>query len=203
MQTQAEMTPKERIADVMQRHGLTITSEFVPFSKSRNAQPREDGKVWRSLNWRVTLHKARAASSAPGTFAIMTTDYSAGEGNCPAYKASVKALGNRDSIMRREAIDWEIEHGKACVCADGGRPYPAAGAPTLKPDACDVIYSLVRDADVLDCGTFEEWASDLGYDTDSRKAEATYRACLEIALKLRNGLGESVLAELREAAQDY
>lgn len=63
--------------------------------------------------------------------------------------------------------------------------------------------SLVSDADVLDCSTFEEWADNLGYDKDSRKAEATYRECLALALKLRNGLGEAALAELREAAQDY
>jgi hypothetical protein len=25
--------------------------------------------------------------------------------------------------------------------------------------------------------SFEEWASDFGYDTDSRSAEATYNAC--------------------------
>ena len=43
----------------------------------------------------------------------------------------------------------------------------------------------------------------LGYDPDSRKAEGIYRACLELALKLRNGLGEKLLAELREAVADY
>jgi hypothetical protein len=56
---------------------------------------------------------------------------------------------------------------------------------------------------VLDSGSFEEWAADYGFDTDSRKAETTYRACLDIALKLRNGIGEDGLRKLQEAFQDY
>ena len=36
-----------------------------------------------------------------------------------------------------------------------------------------------------------------------RKAEAIYKACLEIALQLRSGLGDAIINELREAGQDY
>jgi hypothetical protein len=67
----------------------------------------------------------------------------------------------------------------------------------------DVLASLVMDSSAIDYSTYEEWAGDCGHDPDSRKGEAIYRACLEIALKLRNGLGEAGLAALREAAQDY
>lgn len=56
---------------------------------------------------------------------------------------------------------------------------------------------------MLDSSTFEEWANEFGYDPDSRKAEVIYRACLEIALKLRNGLGEDRLRDLRELFTDY
>ena len=49
----------------------------------------------------------------------------------------------------------------------------------------------------------EGWAADLGYDTDSRSAEQTYRACLEIGLKMRNGLGDAQLRALRGIYQDY
>jgi hypothetical protein len=42
----------------------------------------------------------------------------------------------------------------------------------------------------------------IGYDPDSRSAEKVCQACLKIALELRNGLGESNLARLREATQD-
>lgn len=73
----------------------------------------------------------------------------------------------------------------------------------VQPKAEDVLWSLVSDSDVLDYPTFEDWASNLGMDTDSRKAESTYRACLEIALKLRNTVGEAGMETLRNAFQDY
>jgi hypothetical protein len=59
------------------------------------------------------------------------------------------------------------------------------------------------DADAIDHATFADWASDFGYETDSRQAERIYKQCLEIGLKLRAMLGDSTLSELREAAQDY
>jgi len=34
------------------------------------------------------------------------------------------------------------------------------------------------------CGSFEAWASDLGYDPDSRKAEKVFKACEGIKLRL-------------------
>ena len=34
--------------------------------------------------------------------------------------------------------------------------------------------------------TFEEWAREFGYDTDSRKAEKTYNLCLEYGFKAQN-----------------
>jgi hypothetical protein len=63
------------------------------------------------------------------------------------------------------------------------------------------MQSLVRDADALHSAGFDDWAADYGYDTDSRKAESIYRACLEIGQKLRAGLGQALLDELRLAAQ--
>jgi hypothetical protein len=59
------------------------------------------------------------------------------------------------------------------------------------------------DSDVFNYSSFEEWASTFGYDADSRKGESIYRTCLDIALKLRNAIGEDGLQKLREACQDY
>lgn len=182
---------QETLAECIARLGLTVSAEFVPFSQSRNAKPdARPGE--RSLNWRVTLkHNGRD---------VLTTDYSAGIGHCPAYKASARRLGNANSLLRAQFIEWETENGKESHTNEFQRPY---GIKPILPDSSDVIYSLVSDSDVLDCSTFEEWAGNLGYDPDSRKAEAIYRACLEIALKLRNSIGDAELSALREAAQDY
>lgn len=177
------MTTAADIEAIAADLGLTLESEFVPFSKSRNASEKQP-----SLNWKVTLKR----NGRP----ILTTDYMAGSGHCPAYKQ-----GDR-SIARVDAVKAECELGLTCRIDAGGYPISMRSKPIL-PNFADVLHSLASDADVIDAGGFEEWAGNLGYDTDSRKAEATYRACLDIALKLRSGLGDDGLAKLREATQDY
>lgn len=186
---------KAELATAIAALGLSIRAEFVPLSRSRNADQKDErGRRRQSLNWKVTLVQTDRD--------ILTTDYGAGSGHCPADKVKCPAGWHSDAAaFKREAIEFECEHGNAATVVYG-RLSPKGGKPIL-PDTCDVIHSLVSDASVIDCATFEEWASDLGYDTDSRKAETIYRACLEIALKLRNGIGDAAMHQLAEAGQDY
>ncbi len=157
-------------SDVVAILELTVDSVFVPWSESRNAKADHP-----SLNWCVTIKlKGRE---------ILTTDYSYGSAHCPASKASVKVLGGQNSLMRDNHIRWECQHGYASAI---GAPGPVRGtSKPLMPNPLDVLHSLVLDAATIDCRDFEEWASEFGYDTDSRRAEATYRACLDIGLKMR------------------
>ena len=192
-QPQTEQTPRERILATAAALKLTMETEFVPFSKSRNAKPQDDGKVWRSLNWRVTIKRDGRD--------VLTTDYSAGEAHCPAYKqdrAQAMRLYGKGGIEQR--IAYEIEHGTEAL-----HPFVGVGkkGKPILPEFEAVLASLTTDSDVIDYATYEEWACEFGYDPDSRKGEATYRACLEIALKLRAGIGEDGLRQLREACQDY
>lgn len=53
------------------------------------------------------------------------------------------------------------------------------------PERDEVLHSLFLDAGAEGVD-FEEWAGEYGYDTDSRKAEATWRACVEVGQQLRN-----------------
>jgi hypothetical protein len=105
----------------------------------------------------------------------------------------------RLSVDQDAAIRWECEHGKRAQ----GTGRSLYGRKQITPETLDVLAALVMDASVLDCDDFEDWASDLGYDTDSRTAEAIYRECLAIALKLRNGIGDGNLEALRELFADY
>lgn len=184
---------KAELQAFMERHSVTVSAVFVPWSRSRNKDEKDErGNPRRSLNWRITIAK--------GGREILTTDYSAGVGHCPSYNLAAARFpeGQR---QKNEVIAAECEAGyKQHVYSFG---MSSRKREPILPDACDVLASLSMDSSVLDASGFEEWARDLGYDTDSRKAEAIYRACLDIALKLRNGLGESALAELVEAAQDY
>lgn len=183
--TEIDEKPAQRIERVAASLGLTMTAVFVPWSQSRNKDIKEP-----SLNWKVTIHKVGCV--------VLTTDYCAGCGHCPSYN-TLKGPKNtvyNDGILRREC-----ETGNRALSVVGS-PARSMGQPIL-PSLPDVLHSLALDADVLNHSTYEDWAGDFGYDKDSRKGEAIYRACLEIALKLRNALGEDGLKQLREACQDY
>jgi hypothetical protein len=186
---------KNDILSFLDKHNLKIEAEFVPWSASRSFDPKKvkhpEGK---SLNWKVKL--------LYGGRTVIETDYMAGIGHSPAYKDARK-IGRGVSIGCEAAINGEVETGyrhKYSEAMDWAQP---KRKEPLLPDACSVIHSLLMDSDVIDHSSFESWAGDFGYDTDSRKAEITYRACLDIGLKLRNGLGEDLLRQLREVFQDY
>lgn len=60
-----------------------------------------------------------------------------------------------------------------------------------KPTAGDVMDCLCSDtASIENTSGFEDWAADLGYDPDSRRAEAIYEQCDEQAGELRAFLGD-------------
>jgi hypothetical protein len=182
---------RENVNALAHSLGLDMRAEFVPFSQSRNAKPRAgQDKPWRSLNWRVTLTR--------GGRDVLSTDYSQGEAHCPAYKAKAD---NFDKWQRAKAIALEIETGKIARAFMGGTP-SATAKPIPSPEIADVLHSLAMDSDVIDYATYEDWAACLGYDPDSRSGEATYRACLTIALALRAAIGEAALSQLREAAAE-
>lgn len=183
-------TPENRIMRVAGELGIAVTATFIPWSQSRNKKAKEP-----SLNWRVQLNK--------GATPIIETDYSAGSGHAPSYK---QHWGRKtyDDVQRDKVVARECEHGVAGQFMETTdtimRKYKAT---PIMPKSADVIHSLISDSDVIEHGSFESWANDFGYDTDSRDAEKTYNACLAIALKLRAGIGDDGIRKLREACQDY
>lgn len=78
----------------------------------------------------------------------------------------------------------------------GGIPLAAAAyynaytEPTA-PDLPGVLECLSLDWSGVEGQTFEDWASEYGYDTDSRKAERTYRTVLEQANIGRRAFGDA------------
>jgi hypothetical protein len=159
--------------------GINYKATFVPFSQSRNKKEKNP-----SLNWIVTLSRGRRSLNA---------DYMQGIGHLKGYK---QAFGQRMSLDEKAALDFSAEHGTAFSFSRVTEKQP-------DPSLTDVLYSLCMDADVLDADGFEGWADDYGYDADSRKAEAIYRACIDISLKFRAMLGDDNLTKLRELFQDY
>jgi len=66
-----------------------------------------------------------------------------------------------------------------------------------RPTFPDILDSLRSDAECA-YPTFEEFADNLGYDSDSRSAEKIYLACCEIERKLRRLVGGKGMVELLE-----
>lgn len=65
------------------------------------------------------------------------------------------------------------------------------------PTAEDVLDCLASDAaSVENAKSFEDWANDFGYDTDSRQAEKTYNICKTQACELETFLGKELYAQL-------
>ncbi len=72
----------------------------------------------------------------------------------------------------------------------------------VAPHVADLLHSLILDSSASE-QSFESWANEYGYDTDSRKAEDTYRACQKNADKLTRVLGPKIKAQLSEILWDY
>lgn len=179
----------QKYVDGLLSGGLEYSAAFIPQSQSRNADEDQP-----SLNWRVVIAKGGAR---------ITTDYGQGVAHLPHYSQQFARLVVYDNAVREAC-----ETGKSRLLPRKNNGYDACqedrhfktGKPVPPPALVDVLWCLVMDAGVIDYAGFEEWASEYEYDTDSRKAETVYRACLDTALKLRQILD---LDEAREAFEGY
>lgn len=123
------------------------------------------------------------------------------ERNAISMKA-VKIGGRPDSGPDQDRWDANASHW-ACTFSRRKRENEKGAAPTVemttlysmgsahtKPPKCDeVLDSLSLDSQA-GRETFEGFCDLFGDDPDSRKAERTYRACVEIRARLLHFLGE-------------
>ena len=118
---------------------------------------------------------------------------------------NVKQFCNKHKIKAR--ADWadsnphmadsqNMNHFKVTLRYSGrqmtlyfSQGYGISGEPT----AADVLNCLASDSSsVENARSFEDWASDLGYDPDSRKAEKIFKVCEKQAERLKKFLGEDL-----------
>lgn len=130
------------------------------------------------LKWNALFHPA---SGRPGE----AFDYYTGSGCCP--KPTPKELGDSNAASSTDRRKSYIECWAALAAIRRTR---------WTPDPIEILWAIARDGDALE-STFEDWASELGYDTDSRKAERTYRACQENCLRLKKILSADQIQILR------
>lgn len=180
---------REELSVILAAERIDLRARFVPFSQSRNAKEQ-----YPSLNWKVDIVRHGAAAPA---IMLADIDYMQGLAYCPAYR---KDWASRRDKARAAAL--ECQSGR--IAREGVSRMPTAGAKDIPPPSIvDVMCSLLMDSDVLNHSGFADWADNFGYDTDSRKAESMYRACLEIALSLRSHFGDRQFAKMQEFAARF
>ena len=116
---------------------------------------------------------------------VLTTPYHMGIGHIKSVNT-----GRRRTILDQVRLATVLRTGREWT-----------GAPIL-PALPDVLHCIIDDSDAMEY-SFDEWAGNLGYDTDSRKAEKIYRQCIDLGLTLQRAIGAPALTALREAFQDY
>ena len=213
---------KAAIAATLESLKLTVAAVFVPFSQSRNKAEKSP-----SLNWRVTVKRdgrdvlttdymagiaycpGYSVKTVPATFQAHGYKNASGRpypGTTSAYRSATPheiVSQYRDALCAAECesgFPMEIDPWDRSTKNTFKRK---PKAPAIVPDPVDVLYSLTMDSGALNYGTFEDWASEFGYDTDSRSAESAYRACLETALKIRAAIGDAGMETLKTAFEDY
>lgn len=72
----------------------------------------------------------------------------------------------------------------------------------VAPHPAAVIHSILSESSAAE-ETFASWCDNFGYDTDSRKALATYETCQNNWDKFRKVFTPSQIQELREALENY
>lgn len=88
-----------------------------------------------------------------------------------------------------DARHWKVRlrYGRRSMTV----PFSQGGAWDRHPTATDVLECLISDASSMwDGQDFENWCAEIGYDTDSREAERTYKAVERQTAKLRRFLGD-------------
>jgi len=143
--------------------GFAMTSTYVPVSKA----DLERGLLTSRLKWNVVVtYKGRE---------VYTGKYEMGV----AYITP--------KVPMRLSLE-DAEHLTACLL--GQQTIPRGwGRPKfslIPPELDYVMWSLIQDASVIDYPDFESWAPELGFDSDSRKAEKIYNECLAIALRMNS-----------------
>lgn len=124
----------------------------------------------------------------------------------------VRIPGRTDVDLCTDNATWnrEASHWHVMISRDGvGNPsqmnlqYSMGSAHKGEPKLADVMYSLVCDTRDIDGQSFEQWASEFGYDSDSRRAERIYRACVNQRTEMLALFTRAELDQLVELFQDY
>lgn len=177
----ANLHEAQTIEQFLTRYPVSMSLVEVP------ENPTMENSLNSMINYHVTLEYEKRT---------MLLYFSTGLGWVEKRFVSKKGAGPAPGVS------YDKKHKRFIKTEWSGKKYDAdANVSTFsryrirKPVVADVLDCLASDANGIN-QSFEEWASDLGYDTDSRKAERTYQTCQKQARELRQLLGAAAFEEL-------
>jgi hypothetical protein len=167
------------MAEFITAHGLTMESAPVPENPNMDDMSKESG------HYHCTVRGREGAPEFTTYFSVgpgILDQWASKQANRPAVlrfknSAVVEAMGKR--YGERQTVDGAEIMDK--LRAHARKHY--------RPDLESVLDCLASDASSVEGATFEDWAPDMGLDTDSRRAERTYRIIIEQANQLRALVG--------------
>lgn len=177
MNAEQKETSFPTMSDRIAEHAITMKAEPMPTRTDRAPEEWDE----QASHFRVTLTKDGRSMSA---------QYSMGSGHLAAYiRERIKGkilpwhINERDA---ERALHRVVSVHDKQVYNELVQRYGNGFAPKAE----SVLDSLAMDASSYEnARNFEDFAAEFGYDTDSRKAEAMYRACGDTAKELRHLLG--------------
>jgi hypothetical protein len=157
--------------------------------------------------WKAEAEKAKAVLALPSW-----SDMSQEQRETATFHTLASFIKRNGLSMKAEHAeenpsmrDFEGDHWKVIIekgsKGNGHRMTTyfskGTGHEGREPKLKEVLDCIVSDAvSVENSNSLEDWARDLGYDEDSRKAEKIFKTCLRGAKKLRRLLGTETYKEL-------
>lgn len=155
------------IEEFIAEHGLTMTASPAPENPNMSGDT-----VKGSQHYHCTIVCGNQG---------MMTYFSVGPGIVKDW-----ARENGPHVFGKERRDILRVNPRSLAAAE----YLDAVRNKYRPDLASVLDCLASDASGIEnARDFEDWASDYGYDTDSRSAEQTYNTCRGQARALLKLLG--------------
>ena len=118
---------------------------------------------------------------------------------------TITRLGKRcDESMGRkwEHYAYAVSLTRPSFAGEQVFPWRQGTGVTKDPDPAEVLAHVAEDYEGTQGRTFEEWASEYGYDSDSRAAEKVFQSCIRLAAQVRAlGLSGEQLSTLADFAR--
>lgn len=180
-----------RIADIIESAGVKVSVH----SSAELVKDKDDDK-WLHDVWTVVIDKPASGKSP------LMVKYRTGIG----HRVSLAALQKQKKQEQLKGYKHPQKFIKAnhfCYEVAGARKGTFGDFQWLKvPKVSSVLHSLIMDAQA-GSETFEDFCSNYGYDTDSRRALEMYLECQKTSHDLRRFFNGGHMADMEEILRDY